>query len=257
MWYPWLFVLSSLTALLLANSVTAAVHWDEMWVKHTWNDTPANWESLGNPDAGEMVDLHIALISEQERALTDALSEISNPRHPRHIHFATPLLTPIFTFAGPFQIWRISYKGTSCRACQAAPRNCRSRPCLACTPQHTTLLHLTYTWRVLAHCHGRAGVPSKPTARRIISTLPELVDERHDNRYGRVRAPRGATRSHSNCRTDDILPIYAGNTTETTRAPLRRTTSTGASSFGGRRDGAAGTRHHAICPALAIWYDRI
>ena len=80
-----------------------------MWVKHTWNAVPAKWESLGDPAAGAMLDLHIALIPDRERALIGALSEISNPRHPRHVHLATPPLAPIFTFAPLFQIWRISY----------------------------------------------------------------------------------------------------------------------------------------------------
>ena len=90
MWYHWPFVLSFLAPVLLTNFVMAAVHWDEMWVKHTWNDIPVNWESLGNPDAREMIDLHIALIPEQEGALTDALSEISDPMHPRDVYLATP-----------------------------------------------------------------------------------------------------------------------------------------------------------------------
>ena len=67
MWYHWLFVPSFLIAVLLTNSVTAAVHWDEMWVKHTWNAVPVNWESLSDPAAGAMLELHIALIPDRER----------------------------------------------------------------------------------------------------------------------------------------------------------------------------------------------
>ena len=74
------------------------------------NAVLANWESLGDPAAGAMlVDLHMALMPDRERALIGALSEINNPRHPRHVHLATPPLAPIFTFAPLFQIWRISY----------------------------------------------------------------------------------------------------------------------------------------------------
>ena len=174
--------------MLFADSVTAAVHWDEMWIKHIRNAVPANWESLGNPAIGATIDLYIALIPDLESALVDALSEISNPRHPRHVHLATPFAR-LFTFVDPFQIWRISYKGTSCRSCQPAPRNCRSRPCLACTPRHTIFLHLGYPRRLLADGHGRARVPGKPTPRRVISTLLEFEDEQHDNRHGRYALP--------------------------------------------------------------------
>ena len=177
MWYHWLFVQSFLVTVLLTNSVTVAIHWDEMWVKHTWNDIPANWESLGDPATGAMIDLHVALVPDQESALVDALSEISDPKHPRHVYLATPLLAPIFMFSAPFQIWCISYKGTSCRACQPALRHGCSRSCLACTPRHTTFLHLSYTRWLLANCHGRARITGQPTPWRIISTLPEFADE--------------------------------------------------------------------------------
>ena len=84
------FVLSFLIAVILANLVIPAIHWDEMLVKHTWNAVPVNWESLGNTAAGTIIDLHIALKPDRERALVDALSEVSNPRHPRHAHLITP-----------------------------------------------------------------------------------------------------------------------------------------------------------------------
>ena len=90
------FVLSFLIALLLTDFVTTTVHWDEMWVKHTWNAVPANWESLGDPPAGAIIDLHMALKPNRERALIKALSEVSNPRHPRHVHLTTPSLTALF-----------------------------------------------------------------------------------------------------------------------------------------------------------------
>ena len=109
MWYHWTFVLPFLIAVILADFETPAVHWDEMWVKHTWNTVPANWESLGNTTTGAIIDLHIALKPDRERALINALSEISNPRHPRHIHLITLPLAPLFTCAAPLQIWRISF----------------------------------------------------------------------------------------------------------------------------------------------------
>ena len=107
MWCHWTFVLSFLIAVILADFVTSAVHWDEMLIKHTWNSVPDNWESLGNTTAGAIIDLHIALKPERERALIDTLSKVSNPRHPRHVHVITPPLAPLFTCAAPIQIWRI------------------------------------------------------------------------------------------------------------------------------------------------------
>ena len=79
MWYHWLSALYLLIAVLLADSATAALHWDEMTVKDTWNAIPANWESLGNTTAGAMVELHIALKPDWESALIDALSRSAIP----------------------------------------------------------------------------------------------------------------------------------------------------------------------------------
>ena len=61
MLYHRLFELSFLITLLLADFATAAIHWDVMLVKHTWNGVPANWESVGNTTAGVIIKLHIAL----------------------------------------------------------------------------------------------------------------------------------------------------------------------------------------------------
>ena len=47
--------------MILADFATAAIHWDEMLVKHTWNGVPANWESVGNTTAGVIIKIHIAL----------------------------------------------------------------------------------------------------------------------------------------------------------------------------------------------------
>lgn len=110
MWYhclpalPFLIVVLLANSVLLANFVTPVVQWDEMWVKHTWNTVPAGWESLGDPAAGAVFDLHISLKPNQESALTDALSEISNPMHSRRAVLTTPLFVPLFTCAAPSQI---------------------------------------------------------------------------------------------------------------------------------------------------------
>ena len=109
--YHWLFALSFLTAVLLADFTTAAVRWDEMRIKHAWNTVPANWESLGNTTSSAMMNLYIALKPDRESALIDALSEVSNPRHPRRVLLTTPPLAPVFTFprATPFQIWHVPF----------------------------------------------------------------------------------------------------------------------------------------------------
>jgi hypothetical protein len=104
-----------LTIMFLADFVTPLEPWDDMKVKHTWHAIPVNWEILGHPLAGTRIKLHIALRPERESALIDAVSEISNPRHPRHVLLTTPPLAPLFTCtASPFQIWRIPFRGASC-----------------------------------------------------------------------------------------------------------------------------------------------
>ena len=90
--YRWLSVLSFLTAALAAANVsmpTALEPWNDMQVKHTWKTVPANWECLGHPPTGTTINLYISVKPEQESALIDALSEVSNPSHSRHV-----LLTP-------------------------------------------------------------------------------------------------------------------------------------------------------------------
>ena len=109
MWYHWLSALYLLIAVLLADSATAALHWDEMTVKHTWNAIPANWESLGNTTAGAMINLHIALKPDRESAWNDALFEVSNPEHPRHVLLTTPPSALLFKYAAPSQIWRVPF----------------------------------------------------------------------------------------------------------------------------------------------------
>ncbi|KAH8987514.1 subtilisin-like protein [Lactarius hatsudake] len=60
-----------------------ASHWDDLRAKHTWNSVPENWLNLGNPPAYTTIDLHIALKAKNEKALIDALIEVSSPGHPR------------------------------------------------------------------------------------------------------------------------------------------------------------------------------
>jgi tripeptidyl-peptidase-1 len=40
---------------------------------------------LGHPPDGATIDLHIALKPDRETALIDALQEVSQPRHPKHV----------------------------------------------------------------------------------------------------------------------------------------------------------------------------
>ena len=111
--YHWLSTLSILIALLLlvllAEFATAAVHWDEKRVMHAWDDVPTDWESQGNTTVGAKIKLHFALKSDRENALIDALYEVSNPDHPRHVLLTTPPLVPLLTCATPFQLWCLSF----------------------------------------------------------------------------------------------------------------------------------------------------
>ncbi|KAH8985640.1 hypothetical protein EDB86DRAFT_2833056 [Lactarius hatsudake] len=74
------------------------IPWDNMRVKHTWSAVPANWETLGSPSAGTMIDLYIALNPHQEDTLNDALYKVSDPRHLRHVHLTAAPLAPSFTY---------------------------------------------------------------------------------------------------------------------------------------------------------------
>ncbi|KAH8981684.1 subtilisin-like protein [Lactarius hatsudake] len=94
----WLYVLSFLSATTLADVATPLTPWGDVRVKHAWSSVPANWETLGCPSAGTTIDLYIALKPHQESALTDALYEVSDPKHPRHVHLAATPLTPSFTY---------------------------------------------------------------------------------------------------------------------------------------------------------------
>ncbi|KAH9054644.1 subtilisin-like protein [Lactarius vividus] len=82
--YHWLYVLSFLTATPLTDFATPLAPWGNMQVKHTWSAVPANWDTLGCPSTGTTIDLYIALNSDQEDALTDALYQVSDPKDPRY-----------------------------------------------------------------------------------------------------------------------------------------------------------------------------
>jgi hypothetical protein len=111
----WNFVLFFLTAVLLTDFVRSLEPWGDMQVKHTWHAVPVNWESLGHPPTGTRINLYIALRPKREGALIDAVSEVSNPRHPKHVLLTTLPLVPLFTCARyPFQIWRTPFRRTSC-----------------------------------------------------------------------------------------------------------------------------------------------
>ncbi|KAI9450435.1 subtilisin-like protein [Lactarius psammicola] len=67
-----------------------------MHVKHTWNVVPTNWESLGQPPPDATINLYIALNPHQEGALIDALYQVSDHGHPRHVLLTTPPPAPLF-----------------------------------------------------------------------------------------------------------------------------------------------------------------
>ncbi|KAH8987777.1 subtilisin-like protein [Lactarius hatsudake] len=60
-------------------------NWNDMHTKHRWNAIPGKWESIGKPPVGATIDLSIALRPHREHALADAIHEVSNPRHPKHV----------------------------------------------------------------------------------------------------------------------------------------------------------------------------
>ena len=62
-----------------------------MLVKHEWTHVPVNWVTLGHPPDGASIDLNIALKPDREKALTDALLEVSQPGSPKRVIFTAPL----------------------------------------------------------------------------------------------------------------------------------------------------------------------
>ncbi|KAH9168821.1 subtilisin-like protein [Lactarius sanguifluus] len=61
-----------------------APNWNDMHTKHRWNAIPGKWESIGQPPVGTTIDLRIALKPHREHAITDAIYEVSNPKHPKY-----------------------------------------------------------------------------------------------------------------------------------------------------------------------------
>ncbi|KAF8268102.1 subtilisin-like protein [Lactarius quietus] len=76
----------SVFSVLAAASLAAPLvpRWDDIRVKHTWHTVPSNWESIGPPSSNTTIDLHIALLPQNENALIDALYEVSTPTHPKY-----------------------------------------------------------------------------------------------------------------------------------------------------------------------------
>ena len=109
----WLFVLFFFAAVPLYDLATPVVPWDDMKIKHTWNFTPVNWETLGHPSAGSTIDINIVLKPDRESAPIDAVSEISDPKHSRHPphHFSARAF--IHMCLCSVQISRIPFQGTS------------------------------------------------------------------------------------------------------------------------------------------------
>ncbi|KAH9070722.1 subtilisin-like protein [Lactarius deliciosus] len=78
-------------AVILDSAATHFVpNWNDMHTKHRWDAIPGKWESIGQPPVGTTIDLRIALTSHREHALTDAIYEVSNPKHPKHALFFIP-----------------------------------------------------------------------------------------------------------------------------------------------------------------------
>ncbi|KAH9033857.1 subtilisin-like protein [Lactarius hengduanensis] len=78
--------LSTLAAAILCGLATPlAPHWEWMKVKHAWDTVPKNWESLGHPPNGTAIDFYLALKSERENALVDALYQVSDPKSTKYV----------------------------------------------------------------------------------------------------------------------------------------------------------------------------
>jgi tripeptidyl-peptidase-1 len=78
-------VLSVLSAGLACHATPSSPPWDEILVKHKRNAIPDNWLSMSHPPNGTTIELHIVLKPNRENALIDALHEVSQPRHPKHV----------------------------------------------------------------------------------------------------------------------------------------------------------------------------
>jgi tripeptidyl-peptidase-1 len=79
-------VLSALSAVpILSFATPLSSPWDDIHIKHAWDAVPENWESLGLPPSGTTIELYVGLKPESEKALIDALYEVSSPKHPKHV----------------------------------------------------------------------------------------------------------------------------------------------------------------------------
>ena len=107
----WLYGLFFLAAVRLTELAIPFVPSDDVKIKHTWHAIPANWETLGHPYPGSAIDFNIVLQPDQESALIDAVSDISNQKHSRHVILTTPTSAPSFTCAvAPLQISHIPFE---------------------------------------------------------------------------------------------------------------------------------------------------
>ncbi|KAH9053813.1 peptidase S8/S53 domain-containing protein [Lactarius vividus] len=88
---PLLFLLSTLPL-----SAIPTLPWHNIHSKHSWKSIPDKWVCLGRPTADTTIDLYIAPKPHRENALVDALNEVSDPDHPRHVSSTIPSL-PIFS----------------------------------------------------------------------------------------------------------------------------------------------------------------
>ena len=84
-------VLAAITLRTIAKPLSLP-RWGDMRTKHSWNTVPKNWEFHGHPPNGTTIDLYVALKPHRESALIDALHEVSDPNHPRHVSSLLPLL---------------------------------------------------------------------------------------------------------------------------------------------------------------------
>ena len=80
-------VLSALvTAPLGSVAKPPSSPWDDMHIQHSWDNIPSDWEDHGHPPSGTTINLYVALQPQHEDAMVDALYEVSDPDHPRHVH---------------------------------------------------------------------------------------------------------------------------------------------------------------------------
>ncbi|KAH9055020.1 subtilisin-like protein [Lactarius vividus] len=77
-------VLAVITKPIDSAATLFAQNWNDMHTKHRWSAIPGKWETIGQPLVGTTIDLRIALKPHREHALTDAIYEISNPKHPKY-----------------------------------------------------------------------------------------------------------------------------------------------------------------------------